>query len=271
MEHPATRFKTRGVREAGDERFARLVLRSHIIMSTPAAAPSAVDEYTKLISLAVHEMRTPASVISGYLRLLQKDPNAELGERQRHMIDEAERSCVRLVGMLNELSELGKMDTGTAVFRSDAFDLFELLVDVAANVQEGRDRDMALETHGLSTHAPFSGDRARIRAALEVVVRGVMREQPASTTVVVDARRVAHNGSAAARIVVAPSVEVDRAAGTSPSSFDDYRGGLGLGLPIARRVIGRYGGQIWSAVPDDRSQLPMGSRGAVVILLPLVE
>ena len=31
------------------------------------------ESYPKLISLAVHELRTPASVVGGYLRMLQRD------------------------------------------------------------------------------------------------------------------------------------------------------------------------------------------------------
>ena len=31
------------------------------------------EDYPTLISLAVHELRTPASVVGGYLRMLQRD------------------------------------------------------------------------------------------------------------------------------------------------------------------------------------------------------
>ena len=68
------------------------------------------ESYTQLLSLAVHEFRTPASVVGGYLRMLQRDADAPLSERQRRMIDEAERSCQRLVALIAELSEIQKLD-----------------------------------------------------------------------------------------------------------------------------------------------------------------
>ena len=50
------------------------------------------------------------------------------------------------------------------------------------------------------------------------------------------------------------------------SPFDDKRGGHGLSLPIARRVIERHGGTVWSP-PGDKGEL--GNRAAAVIELPI--
>ena len=64
---------------------------------------SSKNPYPPLLSLAVHEFRTPASVVGGYLRMLQKDQDPPMSERQRRMIDEAEKSCARLVAIVAEL------------------------------------------------------------------------------------------------------------------------------------------------------------------------
>lgn len=53
-------------------------------------SPSA-EQYWQLITLAVHEFRTPASVVGGYLRMLQRDPDNPLTERQRKMVEDAEK------------------------------------------------------------------------------------------------------------------------------------------------------------------------------------
>ena len=48
---------------------------------------------------------------------------------------------------------------------------------------------------------------------------------------------------------VLPSL-IDAGLGTAPP-FDEWRGGLGLALPVARRVIEALGGAVWSA-PGER-------------------
>src|SRR5215471_11590059 len=77
---------------------------------------STKDDYPKLISLAVHELRTPASVVGGYLRMLQRDTDEPLTTRQRKLVDEAEKSCARLVTLISEMSDVGKIDAGLVTF-----------------------------------------------------------------------------------------------------------------------------------------------------------
>jgi hypothetical protein len=55
--------------------------------------------------------------------------------------------------------------------------------------------------------------------------------------------------------------------------FNDLRGGLGLALPLARRVFAGHGGGIWSpALPAGRSEAddPV-SRASVIVALPITE
>src|SRR5437899_3493487 len=79
-------------------------------MSTEHESPAAA--YARLLSLAVHELRTPASVVGGYLRMLQRDTDSALTDRQRKMVDEAEKSCARMVALIAEMSEVSKSDAG---------------------------------------------------------------------------------------------------------------------------------------------------------------
>jgi signal transduction histidine kinase len=50
--------------------------------------------------------------------------------------------------------------------------------------------------------------------------------------------------------------------GGGDAAFDRWRGGTGLSLPIACRIIEAHRGALWA--------LPGGSRGACALALPLV-
>src|SRR5436190_16550687 len=87
-----------------------------------------------LMSLAVHEFRSPASVVSGYLHMLQRDTSQPLTDRQRKMIDEAENGCRRIVGLIGELSDIGKLDDGLVKLDRQRIDVLSLVAEVAEHV-----------------------------------------------------------------------------------------------------------------------------------------
>ena len=233
-----------------------------------SSSAALVAAYAHLLSLAAHEFRTPASVVGGYLRMLQRDTDP-LTERQRKMIDEASKSCTRLVALITELSDIAKLDNNTAPTTIEPFDLFSELTDVARNVHEGSDREVTLTLGGMSAGAMVTGDRQRLRAAFGVFFRALMREQPGAIAMVAERRLVKADNRTSATVVIAREPDVQRAYERVAQPFDEYRGGMGLSLPIARRVVERAGGRIWAPTPDGDDD--RGLRSAVVITIPLPE
>jgi signal transduction histidine kinase len=218
------------------------------------------ESYTQLLSLAVHEFRTPASVVGGYLRMLQRDSDAPLSERQQRMIDEAERSCQRLVALIAELSEIQKLDADLIELAQQGFDAFPAMAEAAQGVHEAEDRNVRLVVRGESTGASMRGDVTRLQKAFATIFRASMREMPSDTTVVAERRFDTRDGQDAAVLIVADEPNVQASYEAEPVPFDEKRGGLGLALPIARRIIERHRGRIWS---------PAGSRAAAIVSLPV--
>jgi signal transduction histidine kinase len=230
-----------------------------------------INPYPPLLSLAVHELRTPASVVGGYLRMLQKDQNPPMSERQLHMIDEAEKSCARLVAIVAELSEIGKLDSGVIRFAQRQFDLFSLLGELAELVHEGSDRNVQLKMVGPPEGAPMSGDPARLQTAFQAIFRAILREQAGPVTVVAERRHETVDGAPCAVVVVAIEGSVQEAYDRASGPFDDRRGGLGLALPLARRVIEGHGGRMRSPALASAASANADSlaRSSVVISFPL--
>jgi signal transduction histidine kinase len=218
------------------------------------------ESYAQLLSLAVHEFRTPASVVGGYLRMLQRDADTPLSERQRRMIDEAERSCQRLVSLNAELSEIQKIDSDLLELAQQGFDAFPAMAEAAQGVHEAEDRNVRLVVRGESAGASMQGDETRLQRAFATIFRASLREMPADTTVVAERRIDKHDGQESAILIVADEPNVQASYEADPVPFDEKRGGLGLALPIARRIIERHRGRIWS---------PAGSRATAIISLPV--
>ena len=222
------------------------------------------EHCAKLLSLAVHEFRSPVAVVSGYLRLLVKHFGDNLTEKQLHLLQESEKSCGTIARLLADLGELGQLESGRAAMRRERLPIFGLLQRVAPNVQEGRDRGVTLEVVAPDVEVFVEGDPARLSTAIESILHAVLRERPGDARVV--ACGMLHgDGAPLVTIVVgdeevAASLPGDGAPATD--GFDEYRGGLGFRLPMAARVVEAHGGRLHSPVTE-RGHL------AIVLTLPL--
>jgi len=199
--------------------------------------------------------------------MLQRDTEHPLSDRHRKMVEEAERSCARIVALIGELNEVSKLDDPIAPLPEESFDLFAVVREVAGETHEASDRGVQLKMHGLSSGAPLKGDLVRVHRAVSSLVRAVLREQQDGGVVVADCRLTRDSSRATAVIVIAHESEVAAALEASPTAFDERRGGLGLILPIARRVIEHHGGQLWSP-PSEKAGF--GSKSAVVLSIPVL-
>jgi K+-sensing histidine kinase KdpD len=203
--------------------------------------------------------------------MLQKDQDPAMSERQRRMIEEAEKSCARLVGIIAELSDIGKLDSGVVRLAQQRVDFFSLVEKVAELVQEASERDVHLKLIGPSSGALITGDGTRLQAAIDAIFRAILREKPGPAIVVAERRVDENDGHRSAVLIVADDGSVQEAYGREPGAFNDTRGGMGLALPLARRVIEGQGGRVWSPANtsgDAESPDPL-ARGSAIISFPL--
>src|SRR5215813_10542086 len=118
--------------------------------------------WPKILSLSVHEFRTPMTVIAGYIRMLLKDRAGALTEQQRKLLEEAEKSCGRLSGLLAEVSELSNLEAGTAPFNKQQTDLRAAVRTAVEQLPPLPDREIGIDVQVPEGSASIQGDPVRL-------------------------------------------------------------------------------------------------------------
>jgi len=202
------------------------------------------------------------TVVAGYIRMLLKERAGPLSDDQRKLLQEAEKSCGRLSGLVAELSDLANLEAGTVPVAKTPIDINTLLTEVITVLPAMTDREIRVELQGHSGPVTVMADAPRLRAALSAIVSCMRRELVTSDALFVRCSTLPDGSTCAIAIGDAEGLEkLDRAAATDLGLFDEWRGGCGLSLAIARRTVAAHGGGIWSPVD--------GSKLAAVVHLPL--
>jgi signal transduction histidine kinase len=220
------------------------------------------DKWPRLLSLSVHEFRTPISVVAGYLRMVLKDPAGTLDERYRRWLEEGEKSCGRLAALAAEMSELSSLETRAAPFSRAPIDLHALLANAIAELPEVPDRNIVVEFTPGHEPVAIQGDAARLKTAFTSVLHALRREVVAGDRLFVNERAGTYQGKPASWIAIAERTQIEALTAATPESlttFDEWRGGCGLSLVLARRIIEGHGGAMWS--PEE------GAKGGALIVL----
>jgi hypothetical protein len=183
--------------------------------------------------------------------MLLKGSAGPLGEQQRQLLEKTEESCGRLSQLLAEISELEQLESGEVTYKRTPLDLAVLLAEVIMNLPELPDRTIDIDftpSGSLAMH----GDAVRLKAAFAAVLHAMRRELVGSDRLAV---QLGEN-----RLTIAEPTrlkELHRLPAERLAAFDEGRGGLGMRLVMACRVLASHGATLWS--PDD------GSKASAVI------
>jgi signal transduction histidine kinase len=221
----------------------------------------AIDpRWPRLLSLAVHEFRTPITVVAGYIRMVLKERAGPLSEQQRKLLEEAEKSCGRLAALVAEMSELSGLEAGSSQLSRAPLDLSALLREVVAGMPELPDREVSVVLEGMDTPVTIEADRKRLSGALSSLLTALRRELVTSDRLIV---RLSSSGEEDAALAIGDPEHISEIAAAGPPSldtFDEWRGGCGLSLAIARRVIGQHGGSLFAPAG--------GAKAGALVVLP---
>jgi CheY-like chemotaxis protein/nitrogen-specific signal transduction histidine kinase len=192
-----------------------------------------------------HEIRTPMNAVLGYAQILESDP--ELGERQRNAIKTIERSGEHLLGLINAVLDISKIEAGREELHPVDFDLLGLLNSLG-DIFSMRCEQKGLEW-GLEVDVPAGrvhGDEGKLRQVLINLLGNAVkfaREGEVRLAVVRDGEHyefcVSDTG---------PGIPKEKQAAIfEPFQQDEEgvrQGGTGLGLAISSRHVEMMGGAI---------------------------
>lgn len=212
---------------------------------------------------ASHELRTPLAVVRGSVEDLRRNadqPVAEVG----HALEDIETEVDRMRAMVDDLLLLARTDSGVVELAMGPVDLAAVALDAADGLLPGAERrGVRIEVD--AEPVPTTGDPARLRQLVTILIDNAVRHAPSGSTVAVGVHPV--DGSGSIRVI-------DRGPGFRPEDlphvFDRFwraadapPGGTGLGLSIAAWIAERHGGSVTASnAPDGGAvlevRLPLG-------------
>jgi signal transduction histidine kinase len=265
------------------------------VTSSPAVAPvsapnpagdvpspeNLLHEYTELrerfqrttnaLGSAAHDLKTPLSIMNGYVELLQSEKLGPVSERQREVLHDMQASGKRLEQFIQDFLTFSALETGGLRMKFEPGNINECLSEVC-RMWSNRFQEKQLALYFLANDKLpiFPYDAPKLERVISNLLENSFKFTPAGGTVWLHAephmwdRRATAQPSADERrrqnLTHPNSVKVsvsDTGPGIPPEFhlevFDDFfrlpgtesQDGMGLGLAIVRRLVQGMGGKIW--------------------------
>jgi signal transduction histidine kinase len=203
---------------------------------------------TEFVSMVSHELRTPLTSIQGYAELLLEDQR--ITEEQRETLTIIKKNSDRLLGLVNDLLDLSRMEAGKLDLHRANLDLARLIPQVAGSLRpliESKRQRLELDLG--EALPPVWADQDRVTQILTNLISNAHKYTLAEGNITVAARQ----DDGFVRVDVS-----DTGIGLSPEDqarlFTKFfraherspqaGGGTGLGLVICRLLVQLHGGRI---------------------------
>ena len=194
-----------------------------------------------------HEIRTPMNAILGYAQLLRNNP--ALPAVQRPAIETIYQSGEHLLGLINEVLDISKIEAGRMELQVEVFSLAALLDGLVSSFEPlCRQRGLAWQLVQKGQRPPqVEADATKLRQVLTNLVGNAVKFTQVGE-VVLEVAAMADGRYRFAVRDTGPGI----AAGELVGLFEEFRqgaagraeGGTGLGLPLAQRYVELMGGAL---------------------------
>ena len=215
-----------------------------------------------------HEIRTPMNAILGYAQILEGDDSLQSSHRKA--IETIGNSGEHLLGLINDILDISKIEAGREVFNPQEFDLLGMIQGLGS-MFEMRCQQKDLRWIMDVDMAPqfVTGDEGKLRQVLINLLGNAVKFTP-SGEVTLKVEDLGADCYAFEVMDTGPGIPEEKQA----SIFEPFQqadegmreGGTGLGLAISLRHVEMMGGEMTLA-----SEAGKGSRFAFTLTLPTGE
>jgi len=205
-----------------------------------------------------HDLRTPVSSIKGFVELLREGKAGGVSAEQTEILEVMDRSANKLLGMVSDILDLAKIETGKMKLNIESFNFAELIKAVVGELRVQADSEEITLFALAPKDINIEGDRGLLERALNNLVSNALKFTPQGGKIDVVLRDMPES--------IEVSV-IDTGEGIPKNYldrvFDKFqqvegkkrRRGTGLGLTICKYVVEVHGGRIWA-----ESELGQGSK-----------
>jgi signal transduction histidine kinase len=222
----------------------------------------------EFVAMITHDLKSPVTVINGYLQMLKMGVYGPLSELLENVVDQMDQSGERLLSMIEELLEVYQMEMGNININRGLHDIGNILgTCYRDNIKGARDKGLIFTLSVEEGLPPANLDEKQLVRVFNNLVGNAVKFTPSGGEVSLSG--MASEGNL---IVHVDDTGIGIPLKDIPKVFNKYfrsksasgYKGTGLGLAISRAIVEGHGGVI--TVDSTEGQ---GSRFTVMI--PLVD
>ena len=196
-----------------------------------------------------HELRTPLNAVIGYTELILDGTYGDVPERVRGTLSRVERSGRSLLGLINEVLDLSKIEAGQLKLAVAGFSLPETINAAITSLESlAREKGLKLGARIAPDLPEATGDERRVTQVLVNLLGNAIKFTDAGE-VEVEAKLEKD-----AFLVTVRDTGPGVAPGFRDRIFEEFqqadtsttrpKGGAGLGLAISKRIVELHGGTL---------------------------
>ncbi|WP_323813704.1 ATP-binding protein [Cellvibrio sp. NN19] len=210
------------------------------------AAEQATRAKSRFLANMSHEIRTPLNAVLGYTQLLMRDEQFTGNQRERLQLILV--ASQRLLGLINDVLDLSKIESGVLNLRKEYFDLHQEVADTQTIMAErAHNKGLNLITQvDLPDPYVVKGDRQKIGQILLNLLGNAIKFTPQGSV----SLYVAHLADEVEFVIgdTGPGISeqelAELFAAFKQGQAGEDAGGTGLGLTLSRHLAEGMGGSL---------------------------